>query len=122
MSINNVITVGVEVDQGNNNLIASVSLKNRNEIGVRYITTTDIEVELARQGWNVGECISKASLNNVWDTRLQAVWVFSLGSPRSEKPVTEEKEIEVQPSPKTTKTTKTTRTRRKRSTQKPSDK
>lgn len=119
MSINNIIKVSVEVDQGNNNLIANASLKSRDEIGVRYVTTTDIEKELARQGWNVGECISKASLNNVWDSRLEAVWVFSLGAALNEASAVEEKKVEEEDKPKTT---KTTRTRRKRSTKNTSSK
>ena len=117
MTINNEFTVDIEVDQTNNNLTAHVNLKARDQIGVRNIFTSDVRRELSRQGWQVSECITNATLNNTSDNCLTASWVFSLGKPvvnnttketttvevnKVEKPVVEEK--------------KTTTTRRRRTT------
>ena len=81
MTINNEFTVDVEVDQTNNNLTAHVNLKARNQIGVRNIFTSDVRRELSRQGWQVSECLTNASLSNISDNSLQASWTFSLGKP-----------------------------------------
>lgn len=117
MTINNEFTVDIEVDQTNNNLTAHVNLKARDQIGVRNVFTSDVRRELSRQGWQVSECITNASLSNISDNSLQASWTFSLGKPvvnnttektttvkvdKVEKPVVEEK--------------KTTTTRRRRTT------
>jgi len=85
MSVNGKFKVDVEVDQHNNNLIAHVSLKRREEVGLKHIYTSDVRGELARQGWNVSECVSNATLNNVADGSLQAAWIFSLGAVKEEK-------------------------------------
>ena len=81
MTINSEFTVEIEVDQTNNNLTAHVNLKARDQIGIRNVFTSDIRRELSRQGWQVSECITNASLSNVSDNSLQASWTFSLGKP-----------------------------------------
>ncbi len=117
MTINNEFTIDIEVDQTNNNLTAHVNLKARDQIGVRNVYTSDVRRELSRQGWQVSECITNASLSNISDNSLQASWTFILGKPvvnnttkeattakvnKAEEPVVEEK--------------KTTTTRRRRTT------
>ena len=83
MPINGTITVDVEVDQTNNNLIAHVNLRSRSEVGTRFVSTEEVRGELARQGWTVSECLARASVNNVAEQNKNGSWIFSLGTPHA---------------------------------------
>ena len=111
MTIKNEFTVDVEVDQTNNNLTAHVNLKARDQIGVRNVFTSDVRKELSRQGWQVSECITNATLSNTSDNCLAASWVFSLG-----KPVVKEVKNTIEPVKTEVRQEKKTTTRRRRTT------
>ena len=115
MTIKNEFTVDVEVDQTNNNLTAHVNLKARDQIGVRNVFTSDVRKELSRQGWQVSECITNATLSNTSDNCLAASWVFSLGDPVV-KPVVKEVKNTIEPAKTEVKQEKKTTTRRRRTT------
>ena len=116
MTINNEFTVDIEVDQTNNNLIARVNLKARDQIGVRNVFTSDVRNELSRQGWQVSECITNTTLSNTSDNCLEASWIFSLGKPISDVIEKEEKKDVTVKKPEVKEEKKTTTTRRRRST------